>query len=124
MNMFAVAEMVRNAIADFPVQYLTAAKVCGLSQKTILLHIQLPLLLRELIPPVLSQQIVVLQASLLTSLIGVDEVFRTAQRLNAVLYQPIPIYTSLAVLLLAICLPLNWAVYRMKKQFTRNLSER
>ena len=52
-----------------------------------------------------------------------DEIFRVAQRINAVVYRPIEVYTALAVFFLMICLPLNGVAMYLEARFTRNLSE-
>ena len=53
INTFLVADIVHGALLDFPKEYVTAAKVCGLSPQTTFLHIQLPILLRSTIPSLL-----------------------------------------------------------------------
>jgi polar amino acid transport system permease protein len=124
VNVFAVADLVRHVMTDFPTEYLAAARVCGLSPSKTLFHIQLPIVLRQVIPGLLMIQVNMLQATLFASLISVDEVFRMAQRINAQVYKPVEIYTALAVLFLAICLPLNALAIWLKHRFTRNISDR
>jgi len=124
VNIFAVADVVRAGAKGFPAEYLTAARVCGLTPWRTMLHIQLPILLRQLVPSLLMQQVNMLQATLLSSLIGVEEMFRVAQRINAVTYRPIQVYSTLAVFLLIICLPLNGLATWLKVRFTRDLSDR
>lgn len=124
INIFAVSELVQKVLLDFPDQYITAAKVCGLSQKQIVLNIQLPIVLRQILPSLLIIQVNMLQMTLFASLISVEEVFRVAQRINSQVYRPIEIYSALAIFFLAICLPLNGLAAYMKRRFTRNLSER
>jgi ABC-type amino acid transport system permease subunit len=67
--------------------------------------------------------VTILQATLFASLISVDEIFRVAQRINAIVYRPIEIYTALAGFFLLICLPLNGLAYFLEARFTRDLSE-
>ena len=124
VNTFTVSELVKNILHDFPEQYVTAAKVCGLDARTTMLRIKLPITSRQLLPPLLTSQVNMLQATLFASLISVNELFRVAQRVNASIYQPVPIYSALAVFFLAICLPLNGLALWLKAHFTRNLSER
>jgi polar amino acid transport system permease protein len=124
VNTFTVGEIVKNILRDFPEQYVTAAKVCGLSGKETLLRIKLPITSRQLIPPLLTSQVNMLQATLFASLISVEEIFRVSQRINATVYKPVPIYSALALFFLAICLPLNGLALWLKARFTRNLSER
>ena len=65
-----------------------------------------------------------LQCSLFASLISVDEIFRVAQRINATIYRPVEIYSALALLFLAVCLPLNGLALWLRMRFTRDLSEK
>ncbi len=123
INIFAVADLFRGVLDDFPSQYTVAATVCGLSKKETFFKIELPLILRQTIPSLLSLQIIMLQLSLFASLISVEEIFRVAQRINAIIYQPVEIYTALGILFLIICLPLNGCAIFLKYKYTRNISE-
>ena len=124
INIFMVADLVRGAINDFPSQYLDAAKVCGISNTDTILKIQLPLLLRQIIPGLLIIQITIFQMTIFASLISVDEIFRVAQRINARIYRPIEIYSMLAVFFLAVCVPLHLLAFWLRVHFTRDHSER
>lgn len=123
VNTLAVADAVRSVLDDFPHQYVVAGRVCGLTRRDVLLHVQVPIVLRQLLPVLLSLQVAMLQASLFASMISVDEVFRVAQRINALEYRPVEIYTGLALLFLLVCLPLNALAGHLKSRYTRNLSE-
>ncbi len=123
INVFGVSNLVSAAVADFPEQYVTAAKVCGLSGKTTVLRIQMPIILRQVVPALISLQIVMLHTTLFASLISVEEVFRVAQRVNSIEYKPIHIYSALALLFLAVSLPVNGLSIWLRKRFTRNISE-
>ena len=123
VNILLVAELIRSAVLDFPSQYIASARVCGLSTSAIIRHIQLPILLRQVLPGLLVIQITMLQSTLFASLISVDEVFRIAQRINSQIYRPVEIYTALAVLFLAVCLPMHGLAHWLRIRFTRNLSE-
>lgn len=123
VNIFAVSDLVRGVLLDFPEQYLTAARVCGMSRGRTLLRIQLPIVIRQLLPGLLILQVNMLQATLFASLISVNEIFRVAQRINATIYRPIEIYTCLGMFFLLICVPLNGFALWFKKRFTRNLSD-
>jgi His/Glu/Gln/Arg/opine family amino acid ABC transporter permease subunit len=123
LNIFMVSDVVRHAIADFPRQYVLAAKVSGMTGRQTLRHIQAPIILRQILPGLLTTQVYMLQASLFASLISVEEIFRVAQRINASIYKPVEIYTALGVLFLVVCLPLNGLASWLKHHYTRNLSE-
>ncbi len=124
INAIAVADVLRRVLSEFPEQYVTAGKVCGMSAWQILLHIQLPILLRQTVPVLLMIQVNMLQATLFASLISVPEIFRVAQQINAQIYKPVEIYTALGILFLAICLPLNGLALLLKSRFTRDFSEK
>jgi len=124
INIFAVSEIVRIALIDFPSQYIVAAKVCGLSAFHTVLYIQLPIILRQTLPGLLMIQVGMLHATLFASLISVNEIFRVSQQINSVVYKPVEIYTALGILFLAICLPMNGLALWLRQQYTRDYSER
>ena len=122
-NALGVAEAVRNALADFPTQYAMAARVAGLTPHETLVHIKGPIILRQLLPILLTLQVAMLQATLFASLISVEELFKVAQRVNSMIYKPIEIYSALGFFFLLVCLPLNGLALWLKKRYTRNHSE-
>jgi len=124
VNIFGVGESVRQAIVDFPRQYILAGRVCGMTTPQIVRYIQLPILFRQLLPTMLIIQVSMLHASLFASLISVEEIFRVAQRINSAIYRPIEIYTALALFFLLVCLPINLSAAYLKKRYTRDMSER
>ncbi len=124
VNVMAMAEMTRVAIRDFPQQYITAGRVSGMSSTEIFQYIQFPLLLRQLLPGILTQQVAMLHMTLFASLISVEEIFRVSQRINATIYRPVEIYTALGLFFIAVCLPINLFAAYLHRRFTRNMSER
>ena len=124
INIFAVSDLVMKTMEAFPEQYLTAAKVCGLTQKQTILKIELPLIFQQVFPGLLMLQVVMLHTTLFASLISVEEIFRVSQRINASIYKPVEIYTALGIFFLAVSLPINGFALWMKKKYTRNISER
>lgn len=124
VNIFGVGELVRQAVADFPAQYVTAARVCGLPARAIFIKIQLPILFRQLLPGLMVMQVGMLHATLFASLISVEEIFRVSQRINSTIYRPVEIYTALAVFFLVVCLPINLCAAYLKKRVSRDLSEK
>jgi polar amino acid transport system permease protein len=123
VNSLLVSETVRRVLVDFPRQYVLSARVCGLSMRHTILHIQLPIVFRQVLPSLLVTQVGMLQATLFASLISVDEIFRIAQRINSEVYKPVEIYSALAVLFLVVCLPLYGLAGFLRDKYTRDLSE-
>jgi His/Glu/Gln/Arg/opine family amino acid ABC transporter permease subunit len=124
INVFAVADVMRGVLVDFPSQYVTAGKVCGMTPVQIVTHIQLPIVFRQAVPVLLLVQVNMLQATLFASLISVPEIFRVTQQINSQIYRPIEIYTALGILFLLISLPLNGLALFLKAKFTRDYSEK
>lgn len=123
VNVFAVQEVVRPAILTFPTEYIRAAAVCGLSDRTILVRITMPLIIRQVLPGVLFVQVAMLHATLFASLISVDELFRVVQRINATEYRPVELYSVLALFFLAVSAPLMGAALFLQRRFGRDFSE-
>lgn len=121
--LFMVSEIIKNALNDFPKELLQAAQVCGLSNKASILKIQLPLVYRQVLPSVLVTMINILQATLFTSLISVNEIFRVAQQINADIYKPVEIYTALAIFFVAICAALNFLAFWLKSKYKWSISD-
>ena len=124
VNVVAVANIVRTALIEFPKQYIIAGQVCGMESREIFKKIQFPIIFRQILPSLMTTQVNTLQLTLFASLISVEEIFKVAQDINAIIYKPVEIYTALALFFLIICLPLNGFALWLKKQYTRNLSEK
>lgn len=124
INIFSVYRIAADAVRDFPKQFIATALVCGLKRKQILRHIQAPLLVRAALPRWIDQQVVILQTSLFASLISVEETFRVAQRINSVVYQPVVIYTSMALIFLLTAGSAMYYARHLRDKFHRDFSER
>jgi len=124
MNSFWVYRIAADAMKEFPKQYVSTALVCGLSPGQIVRHIQVPLLLRAALPRWIDQQVVILQTSVFASLISVEEIFRVSQRINSVTYQPVIIYTSMALVFFMTAGSGMYAAKFLREKFHRDLSER
>jgi His/Glu/Gln/Arg/opine family amino acid ABC transporter permease subunit len=124
VNTFGVTEIVREALSSLPREFLEAAQVSGLSRRDTVLRIQLPLILRHVVPALLMLQVGVLHMTLFASLISVEEIFRVAQRVNAQVYRPIAVYSAVALFFLLISLPLNGVALTLRRKYARDFSER
>lgn len=123
INVATIAELIRGVLAEFPKQYITVAQMSDLSPKQIFSKIQFPMIFRQIIPSLLTTQVFVFQATLFASLIAVPEILRVAQNINAMIYKPIEIYTSLAVFFIITLAPINYFAYVLKRRFTRDFSD-
>ena len=124
LNAVAVAEIWRGAMDDVKREYMQAARVCGMSMSEAMRQVQIPLAFRHALPMLLGAQVFILQSTLFSSLISVEELFRVAQRINSTIYRPVQIYTGLAAFFAAICLPLYLLAFCLRRRYLRDLSER
>jgi polar amino acid transport system permease protein len=123
LNSFAVYRIAADAVKDFPQQYISSALVCGLTKRQIIRYVQAPLLIRATLPRWIDQQVVILQTSVFASLVSVDEIFREAQRINSVVYQPVLIYTSMALVFLITAGSALYLAKYLRDKFHRDFSE-
>lgn len=123
VNVFVVAARVHSAINEIPSQFITAAVQCGLPQHVIARRIQAPLIVQAVIPPLLIQQVVILHSTLFAGLISTPELFRVSQRLVALEHRSIEIYSLLALLMLALSLPINALAIWVRRRSQWSLDE-
>ena len=124
LNALAVYRMLMDAADEFPRQFLLAAKVAGLGPRTTLYRIYAPMIARSVVPRWIDQQVFILHCTLLASFISVEETFRTAQRINSTIYQPVLIYTSVAILFLIVAGAALHISGRLRARLSRDWSER
>lgn len=120
---FLIGDIVRTALTNFPRGLIESAEVCGLPTREAVRKIQMPLVFRQVLPEFLFVMVTVLQATLFTSLISVNEIFRIAQQINADIYKPVEIYTVLALFFIVICVSLNLLAYWLKVRYHWRLSD-
>jgi His/Glu/Gln/Arg/opine family amino acid ABC transporter permease subunit len=121
VNIFFVSDLVRNTLDLFPKEYVESAKTLGLNKRQTLYSIQIPIIIRQILPSLLSIQANILQLTLFASLISVPEIFRVAQNINAQIYKPVEIYSALAIFFLIILLPFNGLIIYFKKKYSKDL---
>ena len=119
VNIFMVSNVVHDAVAQLPEAYHISAIVSGLSHRTFVRRIQAPLIVRQVIGPILSIQLAMLHSSIFASLINVDDLFRQIQRINALEYKPIELYSALAVFFIGISVPMSLLANRLKKKHSK-----
>ncbi len=117
LNIFLVAEQVRNSVKQFPRDYIASAEVCGYSSNEIVKKIQLPYIVRQTLPAIIFIQVVMMHSTLFGSLISVDELFRIASRVNSEIYKPVEVYSTLAIFFLILTLPITGLAYWLRKKY-------
>ena len=108
-----IAEAVRGAIGSVPTGQVTAARALGLSQPQALAWVVFPQATRRFLPPYVGQVVVLIQASTLTSIVGVTDLLGSGrqmiERLAYVSGQSyaIPICGIVLAAFFAVCYPLT-----------------
>jgi polar amino acid transport system permease protein len=124
INSFAVYRIVADATHEFPKQYVATGLVCGMTTQQIARYIQAPLLLRFILPRWIDQQVVLLHTSLFAAFISVEELFRVSLRVNSIVYQPVAIYTAMALIFLCTAGSAMYYAKHLRGKYYRDFSER
>lgn len=101
-----VAEIVRSGLLAVPRGHTEAARVVGMTSLQALIYIEFPEALKVMMPPLISMYISTLKLSSLASVIAVYELLHSAQNLITTTFRPLEIYTAVALVYLAMVLPL------------------
>ncbi len=117
INMISVAYLVSVELRLLPKSYRENAVTLGMTSAQIIRHIELPLLVRRVLPQILLIQAAMLEYTLFASLISVPELFRVAQTINSMTYQPIAIYSLLVFFFFIILAPLHLFISWMQKHY-------
>ena len=116
VNTIAVAYIVQSDLELLPKSYREAGISLGMSKRQIVRHVELPILAKRTSPSILLNQATMLEYTLFASLISVPELFRVAQSINSIIYDPIAVYSLLVLFFALILAPIHlWIAYLKKK---------
>jgi polar amino acid transport system permease protein len=114
-----VSEVYRAGIASIHPSQAAAARSLGLSQFQAMRHVVLPQAIRRVVPPLLNDFIGLQKDTVLVSYIGVVEIFRQSQIIEAATFNFTP-YLATAMVFLVVTIPLarftDWLITRQAKQ--------
>jgi glutamine transport system permease protein len=97
-----IAEIFRAGLEAVPTGQREAALTLGLSRRQALQSVVLPQAVRISIPPLGNMWIGVMKDSTLVSILGIQEIMRTAQNVVLTNFRPFEIYTTVAVIYLVL----------------------
>ena len=117
INTIATAHLVTAELELLPKSYREAGITLGMSKNQIIRKIELPILSRRILPQLLLNQAAMLEYTLFASLISVQELFRTAQTINAMVYKPVEIYSILVFFFFLILPPFHLFVSKLQKKY-------
>ncbi|MBD2783827.1 amino acid ABC transporter permease [Xenorhabdus sp. DI] len=118
------SEVIRAALSSVPKGQWEASHSIGMSWWQSLRRIILPQAARVSIPPLSNTFISLVKDTSLASVITVPEMFLAAQRIAAVTYQPLILYTEAAILYLLLSSVLSALQVRLEKKFAQQNSNK
>ncbi|CAM3938015.1 hypothetical protein MUGA111182_18155 [Mucilaginibacter galii] len=124
INTFLVYQVLISSLRNFPNQIADTASVCGLSSIDVLRKIKIPIILRKSIPGIVMLQIFILQTSIFSGAISVQEIFKKAQLINSEVQQPVTIYSAMAVFFIFLCFPIYLLSIYYNQKYTKELAEK
>ena len=114
------SEVIRATLLSVAKGQWEAAHSIGMSWGQSLRYIILPQAARVAVPPLSNTFISLVKDTSLASVITVPELFLAAQRIAAVTYQPLILYSEAALLYLLICEVLSYLQSRLELRLERN----
>ncbi len=117
INTIATAHVVTIELEMLPKPYREAGITLGMTPLAVIRHIELPLLMRRVLPQLLLNQAAMLEYTLFASLISVPELFRVAQSINSMVYKPVEIYSLLVLFFFIILAPLHLLISWLQKKY-------
>ena len=96
-----------------------AAQSLGMTESVIMRRLMLPLAIRTALPPFGNTSVMLLKDSSIASTITVAELTRAGQLIAVTTFQNQAVYTLIALLYLAMSLPLTLAVHQLERRMSR-----
>ena len=118
------AETMRAALESVPCGQIEAGYCVGMSWFQIMRRIVLPQALRTAFPPLSNSIISMLKDTSLVSIITVSEMFMAAQKIVGRTYEPLLIYSEVALFYLLFCSVLTWLQHIGEKKLNAYQAER
>jgi glutamate/aspartate transport system permease protein len=109
-------EIMRAGIQSIPNGQVAAGRALGLTQAQVMRYVVLPQAVRNVLPILLTQTIILFQDVSLVYAIGATDFFGAADKINQRDLRPIEMYTTVAVVYFVICFSLSQAVRRLQRK--------
>jgi len=120
-----IAEVARGALLSIAAHQTQSARALGMSAVQAVLLVVMPQAVRRFLPSWIGQMTVLIQASALTSVVGVTDLLGAArqmiERLNYVSGEAwaVPIYGAVLGVFFALCYPLTWLAGYLERRLRR-----
>ena len=116
-----LGEIWRGCVEAIPRGQWDAATALGLGFLRSLWLVIGPQAGRIALPPTVGFLVQLIKGTSLASIVGFEELTRTAQLVNNATFQPLFVFTLVAVLYFLLCWPLSWLSLRLELRLKRNL---
>jgi len=104
--LFSVADIVGRELITTKARMGEPAQVLGIPHSVFLQQIVLRASLERSLPRLLTLAIASIHLTMFASLIGVEELFRATQHVNASMLKPVQVFSLMAAIYALLCLPL------------------
>lgn len=111
-----IAEITRGAILSINKGFKEASLAMGLSPRSTLLHVIMPLAFRRMIPALGNQWIISIKDTSLFIVIGVAELIRQGQEIIAGNFRALEVWTAVAMIYLFLTLCLSFLLKQLEKR--------
>ena len=118
------AEIFRGAILAVPHGEIEAARSMGMSRALLLRRIVLPRAFRYALPAFANEVILTLQASAIASIVTIEELTGSAERIISDTFAFYELYITIALMYLAITYTLVWLFRRLEYRLNAHLRDR
>ena len=111
-----LAEIWRGCIEAVPAGQVEAAKALNLSYWARMRDVILPQAFKIAVPPTVGYVVQIIKGTSLAAIIGFAEITRAGQIINNATFQPLHVFTTVAVIYFAICWPLSLLAARLERR--------
>lgn len=115
------AEIFRAGLQSIDRVYVEAGLSVGMSKLQILRRISAPLAFRQVLPPLVSQCVLVVKNTSLAGYVAVADILYQGQQIGLRTFRPLEVLTIVALIYLAIIIPLTQAANLFERHLRRNL---
>lgn len=118
-----LTETFRGAILAIPKGQVEAALAYGLPRTKVISRIVLPQMVRHAIPGFSNNWLVMVKATALVSIIGLDDMVHRANMAAASTREPFTFYAAIALLYLAVTTVSIWLLGRVEKRYSLGVKQ-
>jgi octopine/nopaline transport system permease protein len=115
------AEILRGGIQSVPVSQIEAARACGMRGTLLFRRIVFPIALRNALPAYGNEVVLLIKSTALASTITIVEITGAAQEIIAQSYMPIPVFSMVAAIYLAINVTAMRLIHLLERRLSPDL---